>query len=151
IFNAPTKQPDLLEELRPKRTSPWIKWGITLIAWSIVIAAFMAPTPLHDKTVAVLEQLRVMAEAKFGQGRLAPLFKKLKPANANPKPPDSEAKEDTLPNPNPQVTSSDAPAQTQPDTTQQEPTSSPAQPSSSTLSTSAAANTSGDGAPASKA
>jgi serine/threonine protein kinase len=150
VFNPPSREPDLLEEVRPKRTSPGIKWGITLLAWSIVIAAFMAPTPLHDKTVAVLEQLRVMAEAKFGQGRLAPLFKKLKPANDNAKPSDSDAKQDTSSATNTPVTQNEIAAQPQPDATHQEPASTSGQPSDSPVNAPTATDTPVDSAPASK-
>jgi serine/threonine protein kinase len=66
-------------EVRPKPgISPWIKWGITLLAWSIVVAAFMAPTPLRDKTRAVINRAMVVAQKKAGQGRFAPLIKRVK-------------------------------------------------------------------------
>jgi serine/threonine protein kinase len=151
VFNAPSREPDLLEELRPKRTSPWIKWGITLVAWSIVIAAFMAPTPLHDKTLSVLEQLRVMAEAKFGRGRLAPLFNKLKPLIANSKPTDSAPTQGSLPDTNAPATPSEAAAQTQPDSANQEPASAPSQPSTSPVNTPTAAEVPADNTSPAKA
>ena len=56
---------------------PWFKWGITLLAWSIVVGAFLAPTPLRDKTRVIINRAMIAAEQRAGQGRLAPLIKKV--------------------------------------------------------------------------
>ena len=150
VFNAPPRRLGLITEkstIVRKKTSPWIKWGITLLAWAIVLAAFMAPTPLHDKTVALLDQLRVTAEAKFGGGRLAPLFKKLKSLTDASKPTDSKATQSTESEAGEPATESQTAAQPQPDVDQQ-PASAPVEPSVPPLNATAASDTAVDSTPA---
>lgn len=81
-------------EVSPRQgISPWIKWGITLLAWSIVVAAFMAPTPLRDKTRMVINRAMIVAEQKAGDGRLAPLIKRVKSLTNPPVAPDDVPKQ----------------------------------------------------------
>lgn len=77
---ARTHRPNSHEESESpskRGISPWLKWGITFLAWSIVVGAFLAPTPLRDKTRVLIHRAMVAAEQRAGQGRLAPLIKKV--------------------------------------------------------------------------
>jgi serine/threonine protein kinase len=154
VFNSPPRRLGLITEestILHKKTAPWIKWGITLLAWAIVVAAFMAPTPLHDKTVAVLDQLRVAAETKFGRGRLAPLFKKLKPFTDAAKSSDSGMTPSTASDTSARTTESPTTGQPQPDVSDQEPASAPVQPTVSPVNAPASSNNAAENAPPAKA
>lgn len=117
-----TPHPNSQEESEPPSKqviSPWLKWGITLLAWSIVVGAFMAPTPLRDKTRVLINRAMVAAERRAGQGRLAPLIKKVELlsetpittdlASKQPVPLDSNTTADENPDADPESQTSSAP------------------------------------------
>jgi serine/threonine-protein kinase len=133
---------------RKQGISPWIKWGITLLAWSIVIAAFMAPTPLRDKTRMVINRAMVIAEQKAGQGRLASLIKRVESLTAGPTASDAAPRESVAPGSDTAANESAGASPQSQTSSAQSDSSSPSTDNSSPALTSTAApgvSTAGDG------